>query len=292
MNLSIVIQAHERKEILEKTLIGLYHQEISLGKEFEVIVIDNKSKQDLRSIVSSFAKTLDIQYVGRNDLEHPFAIASGRNLGMRMAKHEGILIMDSDIYLPPTLIDSLIDEINNKNHAFLMTAKRVFIDSSDFSDAELFENKFLYKEFPKILSESNYYHPEDNRFSHGEILKKIEQHENPWAYFYGMFTCFTRSSGLAINGYDESFDGHWGYEDIDFAYRLYKQVNPECMIFDGDVVYHQEPYRENQDEQDVTADRLDKANNPNWEKICNIIPGFSDWKSQYYKKIAGDIVDV
>jgi hypothetical protein len=38
-------------------------------------------------------------------------------------------------------------------------------------------------------------------------------------------------------------------------------------------VYHQEPAPQRQ-----RADRPDKANNPNWHRVCSLIPGYREYK--------------
>ena len=291
MSISIVIQAFNRAALLEKTLIGLCHQDLKHGHRFEVIVVDNDSTVDLKAIVDKYTNRLDLLYVPRRQLANPFAIASGRNMGIRMAKYKTILIMDSDIFLPNTLMSRLIKKVESLSIPFLITAKREFVDTNTIAADRLLVNKHLYRTFPKILSESNYFKKEDNRFSHGNILQNFATGNHPWAYFYGMFTCFPKSAALYIDGYDESYDGHWGYEDIDFAYRFWREFESAVIALEGDVVYHQEPDRQKESAA-VKNDRLNKAENPNWRKICRDIPGFKQWKSDYYSKLAGDIINV
>jgi hypothetical protein len=36
--------------------------------------------------------------------------------------------------------------------------------------------------------------------------------------------------------------------------------------------------------------RLNKAANPNWQRICETIPGYAEWKKDHYERLAGDII--
>ena len=36
--------------------------------------------------------------------------------------------------------------------------------------------------------------------------------------------------------------------------------------------------------------RLNKKDNPNWQRICETIEGYAEWKTDYYQNLAGDIV--
>lgn len=40
--------------------------------------------------------------------------------------------------------------------------------------------------------------------------------------YYGMHMAFTKSSWQAVGGFDEAFDGAYGYEDCDFGRRLFR----------------------------------------------------------------------
>ena len=112
-----------------------------------------------------------------------------------------------------------------------------------------------------------------------------------------------------IGGYDEVYDGWWGYDDIHFAWEMIvkggcipvvlggtevrQPLNHEtnenvdvlslslCMCECLCQVYHQEPYGSgwtpvggviNKD--GSSNPRLNKAANPNWKRICDTIPGY------------------
>jgi hypothetical protein len=92
-------------------------------------------------------------------------------------------------------------------------------------------------------------------------------------------------------------DGWWGYDDIHFAYEMITKGGCVPVVLGGTEVYHQEPYGSQWvpvggvvDKLGTNNPRLNKAANPNWQRICETIPGYAEWKKDHYQKLAGDIV--
>jgi hypothetical protein len=105
-----------------------------------------------------------------------------------------------------------------------------------------------------------------------------------------MHTAFPCKIWEAIGGYNEVYDGWWGYDDIHFAYEMMVKGGCVPVLLAGTEVYHQE--LENSMWVPVggvitkTGDanlRLNKKANPNWQRICDTIPGYADWKKEHYE---------
>jgi len=299
INFSCVFPSFNQESIVKKTLAGLVKQKIKSDFKFEVVIVDNNSTDDIDAIYQKYRTKLDLTLVQRRKLENTFSVPSARNMGIQQAKYDYIIGMDSDVILNENFLENMYQFLSSKPNTvpYMVTAERWFVCTEGFSDDQLLEDYTVTEKYPRILSKANYFKPRDNRFSHGNILKNIETGWQPWAYFYGMHTAFPKKIWEKIHGYNEVYDGWWGYDDIHFAWEM--TVKGGCIptVLGGTEVFHQEPYGSTWvplggvvDKLGTSNPRLNKKDNPNWKRICETIQGYADWKTDYYQKLAGDIV--
>jgi glycosyltransferase involved in cell wall biosynthesis len=88
--ISVVIPAFNRPLELKRALDSLTCQ---TSKNFETIVCDDGSSEDLRSIVDAFASSLDIHYIR---IENSGGPARPRNTAVANARGEWVSFLDSD----------------------------------------------------------------------------------------------------------------------------------------------------------------------------------------------------
>ena len=101
---SIVIPCYNRPLLLKRALLSCVQQS---SDNFEVIVVDDGSEEDVESVVTSFGDNR-IRYHRQNNK----GAATARNTGIDLAKGEWIAFLDSDdIFLPNKLefVESCID---------------------------------------------------------------------------------------------------------------------------------------------------------------------------------------
>lgn len=93
-NVSVIISTYNRADSLKDTLESLRHQQAN-GHSFEVIVVDNNSKDHTREVVEHFANVngCTMKYV----FESKQGISYARNTGIREAKGELIAFTDDDV---------------------------------------------------------------------------------------------------------------------------------------------------------------------------------------------------
>ncbi|GJD16221.1 glycosyl transferase [Rivularia sp. IAM M-261] len=87
---SVVIPTYNRADKLKRALASL---KIQSWQEFEVLVCDDGSNDDTKSVAMSFEKDLDIKYIY---LENSGGPARPRNFGIKKAKYDWICFLDSD----------------------------------------------------------------------------------------------------------------------------------------------------------------------------------------------------
>lgn len=276
--LSVIIPCYNQLPLLLKTLKSFCWQDFSFP--FEIILIDNNSNVDNLSLAyDKYFSILPLYLIKQPKLSTTYSLCAARNLGLKIAKYDWILTLDSDCMLNPTYFSSLKKYIHNKN-SMIIAGERKFIFSNEYDDDTLTISNL--NKLPLAKSASNYFLPSDRRL---QFVANLASCSQPWAYMHGGNCIFNRRLALDINAYDQNYDGHWGYEDIDFAYRYIKS-NKVDVVFDTDLfVYHQEDVHSTE----LTYQKFDKTTNPNWKRVCETISGFEEFKRNEYKLLNGHL---
>ncbi|WCM42370.1 glycosyltransferase [Flavobacterium sp. CBA20B-1] len=98
MNYSFVIPIFNRPEEMEELLYSLSKQ--TYTDYFEVVVVEDGSTIDCREVVNRYSDQLNIAYHYK-DNSGP---GDSRNYGMKVAKGDYFIILDSDCILPPNYL--------------------------------------------------------------------------------------------------------------------------------------------------------------------------------------------
>ncbi|MCV6628762.1 MAG: glycosyltransferase [Flavobacteriaceae bacterium] len=98
---SFVIPVYNRPEEIEELLQSLKKQTFS--SPFEVVIVDDGSDLDSKSVVVAFENQLDIHYHYKNNT----GPGHSRNIGMGLAKGNYYLILDSDCILPTQYLEEV-----------------------------------------------------------------------------------------------------------------------------------------------------------------------------------------
>ena len=105
---SVVIPVYNRREKLGKTIAALTHSTYPLDL-IEVIIADDGSSDSPETLIPLFGGHFPVRHVFQEDLG--YRLSEVRNLGVREANHDQIIILDCDMLPEPTLVDlSLLPE--------------------------------------------------------------------------------------------------------------------------------------------------------------------------------------
>ena len=255
---------------MARTLAALAAQEAGTD-DLEVILVDNLSSDPrVGEIASRYSELLDLTLVRQRDLEHPYALCRARNLALARARGRWFWTLDSDCMANPGFLATLreLDPLEVGEHP-AFTGERIFIDAAGLAEPAVLAGRVDMDAAPRIRSDSNYGIARDRRFP---ALSDLPDVEHPWDLMHGGNTVFETALGRDVGGYDEDFDGCWGYEDDEFAYRLIAEGGARPRWSAGLSVYHQESASA------PAYDRLEKAANPNWQRVCELIPGYREYK--------------
>lgn len=101
LNFSIIVPVYNRPKEIEELLESLTKQ--SFEDEFEVIIVEDGSKNTSKNIVESYAKKLTIKYF----LKENTGAGMSRNYGMQKASGNYFIILDSDVIVPPQYLSEV-----------------------------------------------------------------------------------------------------------------------------------------------------------------------------------------
>ncbi|HFH2714507.1 TPA: glycosyltransferase [Escherichia coli] len=240
VGLSIVIPTYNRAKILAITLACLCNQKTIY--DYEVIVADDGSKENIEEIVREFESLLNIKYVRQKD--YGYQLCAVRNLGLRAAKYNYVAILDCDMAPNPLWVQSYMELLAVDDNVALI-GPRKYIDTSKHTYLDFLSQKSLINEIPEIITnnqvagkvEQN--KSVDWRIEHFKNTDNLRLCNTPFRFFSGGNVAFAKKWLFRAGWFDEEFT-HWGGEDNEFGYRLYREG---CYFrsVEGAMAYHQEP---------------------------------------------------
>ncbi|HLG31359.1 MAG TPA: glycosyltransferase [Candidatus Brocadiales bacterium] len=196
---SIIIPVYNGEKTLARCLTSLQSQTISRDK-YEIIVVDDGSKDGTRKVAEGFAVTVISQ---KNQ-----GPAAARNLGVKMSKGDIVLFIDADCAAAPNWIEEM---------------------TKPFSNPDIVGVKGTYKTTQQDLLA---------RFVQLEYEEKYERMKRfPYIDFIDTYSAgFRKDIFQKYGGFNTSFPTAT-VEDQEFSFRLAKDGHK--MVFQPDAfVYH------------------------------------------------------
>lgn len=139
--ISVIIPVYNRAKVFEKSLESLIRQKY---KDFEVIVVDDGSTEDIRSIFIKYKDKLDIKYFYQENRGAP----SARNVGLSKTNGEYVIFFDADLYAFEDMLFKMNNilkqnpEIDFVYSNYFFSHKKMF--AKTFSFSELKKNNFIH----------------------------------------------------------------------------------------------------------------------------------------------------
>jgi glycosyltransferase involved in cell wall biosynthesis len=209
---SVVIPTKNRSALLAEAVERIESQTVS-REHYEVIVIDNDSNDDTRTVLEQKAKTYRNFKFGVQ--EKPGAAAT-RNAGLRLARGDLILFIDDDVQAEPSLVEAHLDTHQKNPSASVIGA--VSMPWGDTSDPFL-----RYLRDHRIL---NPYTPSKGRID--------------FSYYHTCNVSTPTQMLMNVGGFNENFDVY-GMEDIELGYRLEKAGSRMMFAPDARAIHHRFP---------------------------------------------------
>jgi glycosyltransferase involved in cell wall biosynthesis len=215
--ISVLLATYNWPEALSLCLQALREQ---TNKNFEIIICDDGSKDETRTLIFEFQKDFPVPLKHLWQEDDGFRKTLILNEGIKSANGEYLVFLDGDCIPQIDFIAQHL-KLSEKNH--LVTGSRILssqqlttdlCSNGHWSHKKLRSNALtwglkglLNKWLPLFIKLPNV---------SGRLYKKFE-----WRRIKGCNMACWKSDAEAIGGFDESLLG-WGHEDADFIFRLQK----------------------------------------------------------------------
>ena len=205
MFFSLIIPVYNRPDEVEELLASLAVQDYT--EEYEIVIVEDGSSVTCQEVVEKYAGKLSISYYFKPNS----GPGDSRNFGMKRAKGDYFIILDSDCIIPPGYLSS-VDQNLQKTYVDCFGGPDAALDS--FSDIQKAIN-FVMTSF----------------LTTGGVRGKSEKITKfqPRSFNMGL----SRKAFEASEGFGNIHPG----EDPDLSIRLWKQ-GFETKLFPDAYVYH------------------------------------------------------
>lgn len=214
MKLSLIIPIYNQAENLDIIIASLYNQ-IGIEKEdYEVIIVDDGSCSGI-SDLSTTHRDLNIIYLRHSE---NLGRAATRNTGAKIANGEIVVFSDGDRFLSPVFLSKHYKFHKNHKESLLIGGiveifvKEIATYLDNISSMFLDSSNKMWK-FARIYNYAE------------QVLKIYDENGHtdfaaPWVTLFSGNFSIRQSDYNLVGGFDECYEG-WGYENIDFGYRLH-----------------------------------------------------------------------
>lgn len=205
MKYSIIVPVYNRPDEVDELLGSLTEQ---TEKDFEVIIVEDGSSVTCEKVCNGYKATLDIHYF----MKENSGPGQSRNYGVARAKGEYVIILDSDVVLPPGYIESVSDELEKA-------------PADAFGGPDKAHSSFTDIQKAISYSMTSFFTTGGIR---GSKKKKLDKFY-PRSFNMGV----RRDVYNKLGGFSKMRFG----EDIDFSIRIFK-TGCKCRLFPESWVWH------------------------------------------------------
>ena len=263
---SIVVPFYRGKWILAKTLASIARQDFP-HRLLEVVIAHDGSDEDVSQMSRELLDDISLRQIWIS--RRGYRLASARNAGIRCASGNTIILIDFDIVLGDTFVSAHMFHQRSTGQCITFGLRR-FVDLTGASPYLIRTGAINLDDLPAVASISNRLRSVDKRLS--EVLL-LPHHPFPCNLCHGCNLAFQRHLAIEVGLFDEAFNGHSNYEDIEFAYRMWK-AGAQIIYVPGATVYHQE--------NDIVDYKIRRQGmDVNLPKLYERVPGLRDFRERF-----------
>ena len=264
--ISVVITTYNKAKYLTLTLAGYARQSY---KDFELVIVDDGSTDDTRSVIEKYRSRLNIKYIPVTHI----GIAKAKNKGIENASYDYVILTDDDRIPCKEFVEEHKKRLDEESKCVVIGKQGLILSYFNKKIKFGFQEEFrLYDKYPELLScEEKQMFDENDVFENfdkvlegfflsecnaGLLLdcvdrfgEDLDDFELAWSKAYGGNISFNKKYLTEQPMFDGGYKGY-GIEDIDFSYQLHLQGYK--FIFDSRAMnYHQEHPRGNNEVRDM-----------------------------------------
>lgn len=135
---SFIIPAYNAAKTIKRAINSILNQNVQ-DLDFEIIVVDDGSDDDLRKVINEYSPS-ELQYIRYYKKENE-GVAEARNFGVKKAKGEYIIFVDSDDYISRKLLKDIKKYI--KKGYDLIKWNAIIVDENDEKVEDTEENELV-----------------------------------------------------------------------------------------------------------------------------------------------------
>jgi hypothetical protein len=218
--ISLIISTYQRPDALEKVLRGVARQ---LEMPGEILLADDGSGPDTRTVVEQWQKKLPLRHVWHEDIGFRKTIILNKSFAASTGDY--LVLLDGDCVPHPRFIG---DHAELAEKSFWVQGRRCFVDERSAGEFDVGTTDIGRAIFARQITGW----AKAIRWPFAMVHRNTGQR--------GIIGCnmgFWRDDLLAVNGFDEEYIG-WGGEDSDFGTRLYHLGRPRKFVYGRAIVYH------------------------------------------------------
>lgn len=225
---TLLISTYNWPQALNLVLLSILNQK---QLPTEIVIADDGSKEETKKLIDNYRNkfSIPIKHVWHED--EGFRLAKIRNKAIATAMGDYIIQIDGDVILHPYFIK---DHLAFAKENSLVRASRIYINER-ISKQMLNEGRYRINAFSKGVT--NFFSALRLPFLWSIFENNYKNEGNERFEIHGCNMAFWRKEAVAINGYNESFNG-WGPEDKEFVARLLNIGVKKRFIKMGAIVFH------------------------------------------------------
>lgn len=236
--ISIILPVYNRIDMLRRTMAMLTHQTYPL-ELMEIIIADDGSSDHPEQLILEFEEYFDVNYVRQKDIG--YRLSHVRNLGVRSAKHDNVIILDCDMAPVPNLVE-LYAKWLSLDEKVLLIGHRRYVDANEVPIDAVLQDPSAMLELPPVATKNAVMKnspSKDWRESIYTETDNLRQSPHPFRASSCGNVAFHRRIFSDAGPFDEAFTA-WGAEDNEFGYRVMNAGYYFIPILDA-LGLHQEP---------------------------------------------------
>jgi len=242
-HVSIVIPVYNRRKMLGITLAAIENQTYPI-ELIEVVVSDDGSSDLPIQICDDFSENLNIRYVRQQDLG--YRASAARNLGIRTAKNDLIILLDGDVAPVPGLVEVYVERLVHSKRVLLCGHRR-YVDANHLDYNDLRTNIQPLLECVDIHSDNSIIQKKDKkrkvtldwRIPVYAKTRNLLNEKYPFRACCSGNLAFHREVFDRTGGFDEDFTD-WGAEDTEWGFRVWNRGHWIVPVWSA-IGIHQEP---------------------------------------------------